>query len=191
MFFVKLKFAGLLLTVLLVGGCSTDDDQNNEASQNNDQPQTINYETKGEQNERLGLRNQTTGEEGSDPRTEQDKYNRGDNTTGSNTDMFTTKQSKQIADRLMERQDIKSAQVAITDEKVIVGVMLNDHSDHDVIKGIKEEVREFENDKTIVVYTDDNNWDRANNLKARLKQANLPNEIKENMRDFFNPDRNR
>lgn len=186
--FVKLTYTALLLAVLVVGGCSTE--ENNEASQNNDQPQTINYETQGEQNERLGLGDQSIGEKGGYPQTDQDDYNRGDNTIGKNTDLFTNEQSKKIADRIMQRQDIKAAQVAITDDKVVIGVMLNDHSDHDITRAIKQDVRKIEKNKTIVVYTDDNNWDRMSNLKAKLKQSTLPKDIKDDLKDLFNPDRN-
>lgn len=186
--FVKLTYTAFLLAVLVVGGCSTEG--NNEASQNNDQPQTINYETQGEKNERLGLGDQSIGEKGGYPQTDQDDYNRGDNTIGKNTDLFTNEQSKKIADRIMQRQDIKAAQVAITDDKVVIGVMLNDHSDHDITRAIKQDVRKIEKNKTIVVYTDDNNWDRMSNLKAKLKQSTLPKDIKDDMKDLFNPNRN-
>lgn len=190
-FLLKLKYTGLLFAVLLASGCSNDN--NNEASKNNNQPQTdtINYETESEQNERLGLREQSIGEQGGYPQTDQDNLNRGDNTTGNNTDVFTNEQSKKIADLLMKRQDIKAAQVAVTDEKIVIGVMLNDHSDHDITKGIKEDVRKYEPNKTIVVYTDDINWDRKNNLRARLNQSNLSVDIKEGIKEFFNPSSDR
>lgn len=189
MFLLKLRYTGLIFVALLAGGCSNDNGQD-EASKNNNQPQTINYETQEEQNQRLDLRDQTIGEKGGYPQTDQDDLNRGDNQTGNNTDIFTNEQSKKIANRLMKRQDIKAAQVAITDDKIVVGVMLNDHSNHNITTGIKKDVRKFEPDKTIVVYTDDNNWDRMSNLKAKLKQSNLPNDIKDNMKDLFNPDDN-
>lgn len=185
---MRLRYAGLLFVVLMAGGCSNDD-ENKEASVDNDQPQAINYETQGEQNERLGLRNQSIGEQGGYPQTEQNDLNRGDNPTGDNTDSFTNEQSKQIANHLMNRRDIRVAQVAVTDDKVVVAVILVDHNDHEISTDIKKDVRKFEPDKTIVVYTDDNNWDRVNNLKARLKQSNLPNDVKDNIKQFFNSER--
>lgn len=190
MFLLKLRYSGLLFTVLLASGCANDE---NSEARNNDGPktQTINYETQGEQNARLGLRDQTIGEKGGYPQTDQDDLNRGDNTTSGNMDIFTNEQSKEIANHLMKHQDIKAAQVAVTDEKIVVGVMLNDHGNHNITTDIKKEVRKLEPNKTIVVYTDDNNWDRMSNLKARLKQSNLPDDIKDNMKELFNPDRNR
>ena len=181
---LKYRFIGLLLIVLLSAGCSND--ENNEASNNDVQPQTINYETKNEQNARLGIQDQTIGERGGYPQTDQDDINRGDSALRDNADIFTNEQSKKIANRLMKRQDIKAAQVAITDDKIVIGLMLNDHGDHNITKGIKEDVRKFDQEKTIIVYTDDIHWDRMSNLKARHEQSNLT----ENIKKFFNPDHN-
>lgn len=183
---MKLSYVGLLFVVLVVTGCNNVD--NNEATDDEKiQSQPLHYETKDEQNERLGLRDQTIGEKGGYPQSEQKELNRGDTTAGDNKDAFTNEQSKVIADHLSERLDIKLAQVALTNEKIIVAVMLNGHTNHEISGDIKQEVRNFEPNKTIVVYTDDIYWDRMVNLKARLNQSNFPDDIKEDMKRLFNP----
>ncbi|ASN05115.1 YhcN/YlaJ family sporulation lipoprotein [Virgibacillus necropolis] len=185
---MKFSYVGLLFIVLVTAGCTNG--QNNEA--NNDeqiQTQPIHYETREEQNERLGIRNQTIGEKGGYPQSEQKEINRGDNTVGENTDIFTSEQSKVIADHLTDRRDIKAAQVAITDEKIVVAVMLSEYTDDEIGEKIEKEVRTFDQNKTIVVYTDSIYWDRMNNLKSGLKRSESPNEIKEDMEWLFNPGR--
>ncbi|WP_157724854.1 YhcN/YlaJ family sporulation lipoprotein [Virgibacillus phasianinus] len=181
---MRLRYGCLLFAVLIAGGCANGG--NNEASDDDQiQSQPLHYETKHEQNERLDT--------GDQPQTqteiEKGNVNRGDNTSGNNTDVFTNEQSKEIADYLMKRRDIKLAQVAITDKKIVVAVMLNDHSNHDITDGIESDVRKFDKNKTIVVYTDDNHWDRMSNLKARLKQSNFSDDLKDDMKRLFNPNR--
>lgn len=180
---MKLSYVGLLLATLTVVGCTNEG--NNEAGNDNQtETQPIHYETKNERDERLDLRDKTIGEKGGYPQSEQKNLNSGDGKTGNNTDEFTNKQSKVISDHLKEKRNIKLAQVAITNDKIIVAVMLNEHNDHEISTDIKNEVRKFEPNKTIVVYTDDKHWDRMNNLKARLKQSNIPDDLQE----FFNLD---
>ncbi|WP_404453222.1 YhcN/YlaJ family sporulation lipoprotein [Virgibacillus necropolis] len=184
---MKLRY-GLLFVAIVATGCAND--ESNEAKNDEQiQSQTINYETKNEQNDRLGLRDQTIGEKGGYEQSEQKQINRGDKQEGDNTDIFTNEQSKAISDHLRKQRDIKLAQVAVTDEKVVVAVMLDEHNNHEISDDIEKEVRKFEPNKTIVVYTDDNHWDRMSNLKARHKQSTFPDDLKDDMKRFFNPDR--
>ncbi|WP_430785037.1 YhcN/YlaJ family sporulation lipoprotein [Virgibacillus flavescens] len=186
---MKLKI--LFLTIfVLVAGC-TNDGKNESDNTTSPETQPLHYETENERNARLGIRKKSLGEQGGYPQTQQLEINRGDVETGNNTDIFTNEQSIQISNHLKKLREIKMAQVAISEEKVIVSVMLNEHNNHDVNRMIENEVRKFEPNKTIVVYTDDKHWDRMSNLSARLKQAKLPNDLKDDIMRLFNPNRNK
>lgn len=75
-------------------------------------------------------------------------------------------------------KEIKQAQVASSDERVVVGVILSNRfeAQSDIAEQIKTSVKEMAPDKTVVVYTDDIHWDRMRNLQSRIKQINIQDE---------------
>src|SRR5690625_6338136 len=88
-------------------------------------------------------------------------------------DIFTTKESAEIADHLTKRNDVIQAQVATTEDRVIVGVMLNKHDkqqtdkDQKKIAEIEKTVQKLEPDKEIIVYTDDRSEEHTSELQSR------------------------
>ncbi|MFZ3576420.1 YhcN/YlaJ family sporulation lipoprotein [Virgibacillus sp. DJP39] len=168
---MKLNYVCLLFIVIVMTACS--DGENSAADNNNNEPQSqpLNYENETEKNRRLGLRDQTIGEKGGYSQSDQKLINRGD-VGANNKDIYTNEKSQEIVKYLMDRHGIKVAQVAITDEKIIVAVMFDDRTGtNDAIADvIEKEVRKFDASKQIVVYTDQSNWEQVKDLKARPNQ---------------------
>jgi hypothetical protein len=106
-----------------------------------------------------------------------------DNDPGRFSDAFTNEESIRISKALEQRRDIVQAQVASTENRVIVSVMLNKQADnHNVPEKIREEIQTIIPDKQIVIYTDDTHWERMKDIDTKLKAKNFGNDIL----DFFN-----
>ncbi|WP_158701706.1 YhcN/YlaJ family sporulation lipoprotein [Lentibacillus sp. Marseille-P4043] len=168
----------LLFTATLLVGCTN----SNEDAQSDDlNTQSVNYETDNEQESRLGERDDKDGYPQSDQSdTNAAKGNR------NYSDIFVNDESDKIYNQLIKRKEIKQAQVASVDDKVVVAVMLNDHTDHNIRDMIEQETQKIVPNKQIVVYTDDIHWDRVNNLKARLGPKNAAENVKDEIKDLFN-----
>ncbi|GGJ84025.1 hypothetical protein GCM10007063_03140 [Lentibacillus kapialis] len=156
-----------------------------EDSQENMNSQPIHYENEKEQNERFGKEKQGIDEQGGYQQSEQKELNDGDENAQS--DLFTNEMSMSISKQLKERKDVRQAQVAISDEKVVVGVMLTDQAPPDMRELVEREVQRMVPTKEIYVYTDDIYWDRMRNKDAQPDQLN--GDIREFLREFFNRDR--
>src|SRR5699024_6517275 len=111
-----------------------------------------------------------------------------------NMDIFTTKESAEIADHLTKRNDVIQAQVATTEERVIVGVMLNKHDkqqtdkDQKKIAEIEKSVQKLEPYKEIIVNTDDAHWNQLKDLNSSLKQLNASENVEKYIEKFLNID---
>lgn len=162
--YITITFVTIMM--LFTIGCTNNND--NAEEDRNARMQHINYETPKEQKQRLGNREPSIGEQGGYIQSEQRGLNAGDR-TGDYTDMYTNEDSVRIADHLNEWKEIKQAQVAFTDKRVVVGVLLNDHSDHHLTDRIREEVAKFVPDREIVVYTDEAYWEKMKNLDSRIQ----------------------
>lgn len=181
------KILTLLATTLFVAGCADDTEQGMSGTTNPDQIQPINYETPKEQQERVGQQEKSVGELGGYPQNEQEFVNEGDkNVNAKNEDRYTNEKTLQISEYLSERKEIVQAQVAETDDRIIIAVQTENHEYHDLNRIIEEEVRRIEPEKQIVVYTDDNYWERMRNLNSR--QIKLEDDIENSLREFFNND---
>ncbi|MYL53379.1 hypothetical protein GLW08_08510 [Pontibacillus yanchengensis] len=93
------------------------------------------------------------------------------------------KQSREIGKRLSESRYVKTAQVVVTNEKVVVAIEEPDRTTYTRVN-VAEKVREIlkempeTNGKEIVVYTDERYWDRMKDLKSRLHQdEEMPNGV--------------
>ncbi|WP_163970116.1 YhcN/YlaJ family sporulation lipoprotein [Oceanobacillus halotolerans] len=183
------SFITISLMVPFVIACNDTDhiDENAQRDGNQSDPQPIHYESEGEKRERLGIDDQSIGERGGYPQTNRDDINRSEN-NNRYTDAFTNEESEEIAEHLRQRNDIRQVQVASTDDRVVVAVMLNKHHDHHVPDNIEEDIKEFVQDKKIVVYTDDIYWERMRNLDSRLNQANMGEDVEQEIEDLFNID---
>ncbi|WP_099158639.1 YhcN/YlaJ family sporulation lipoprotein [Virgibacillus ndiopensis] len=175
-----------IIIAFLFGCANTNQDEN--AQDNNVETQPLHYETNEEQKDRQGVKKESVGEKGGYKQSDQKGTNASERNSGNYTDIFTNEETKEIYRHVTGLKEVKNAQIASTEEKVIVAVMLNEHSNHNVQAVIEQEVKKFAPDKTIVVYTDDIYWDRMSNLKSRLKAGNGGNEFQEQMEKFFNRD---
>ncbi|MEW9675883.1 YhcN/YlaJ family sporulation lipoprotein [Lentibacillus sp. L22] len=156
------------LSLLLLFGCSNTNTDNNGTAQNdNPKTQSINYETNHERNDRLGINDQSIGDRGGYPQNDQSGTNASNGHKGKYSDNYVNEKSDQIYQRLINYREIKQAQVAIADDKVIVALMLNDYNDQNVRDLVVNEVKKVEPDKEVVIYTDDIHWNRVQNMKAR------------------------
>ncbi len=85
------------------------------------------------------------------------------------------RQSRAIGKRLSQSRFIKSAQVVITNESVIVAVEEPDRATYTRVN-VSEKVRKLVKEmpevkgKELVVYTDERYWDRMKDLRSRLNQ---------------------
>lgn len=174
------KIVSISVLCYLLIGCT----DNEESTQNNldDAAQPINYETKKEQSDRLGVRKKNTGEQGGYPQSEQTEMNNGDER--GKKDLFTNEESISISNHLKEWREVIQAQVALTEDRVVVGVTLNPSAPPNMQDIIKKEVQKIKPDKKVFVYTDDIYWDRMRNKDARLDQAN--SDMDEFLDEFFN-----
>ena len=159
--------------MLFTIGCTNmNTDEKNETGSNNETTHPINYETKEQEQNRLGVNKQNTNE---------NDYYKGDNPErinsgkdgNHNTDIFTTDEAKKISEQLSKRKDIKQTQVATTEKSVIVGIMLNEQSkqidNQNIVNDIEKEVSKLSPNKEIVVYTDNIHWNQMKNLDSTIR----------------------
>lgn len=167
------RTAGLVILGITLVGCTNNND---EATRDNpgDYTQPINYETNEEQDEHEGY-----------PQSDQTGMNDGDETGQS--DFYTNEETVSIAHKLSKQKEVVQAQVALTEHKVVVGVMLNDNAPPDMQETIKKQVQDMKPDKKVHVYTDDIYWDRMRNKDSKLDQFN--GGMKEFLNEFFNTTR--
>ncbi|MFD1362937.1 YhcN/YlaJ family sporulation lipoprotein [Lentibacillus salinarum] len=172
-----------ILTILLVG--CMQDDAGDDPGQENMNSQPIKYETEQEQNERRETDNNQNDEQNTYPENDYQNVNEGDDQAQS--DKFTNEVSQSISNHLKQRRDVRQAQVAVSEDKVIVGVMLTDQAPPDMRERVEQEVQEMVPTKDVHVYTDDIYWDRMRNKDAQLDQLN--GDMREYLREFFDRDR--
>ncbi|TFJ94001.1 YhcN/YlaJ family sporulation lipoprotein [Lentibacillus salicampi] len=170
--------------LFLLIGCAQYESGEQDSGQNmNSQP--IHYESEKEHNERLGAEDQGIDEDGGYPQSEQKELNNGDR--NGQSDKFTNEMSLNISNHLKQRNDVRQVQVAVSEERVVVGIMLSDHAPPDMRERVEQEVQEMVPNKEVYVYTDEIFWDRMRNKDARLDQIN--GDTREFLREFFNRDR--
>ncbi|AIF45384.1 YhcN/YlaJ family sporulation lipoprotein [Virgibacillus sp. SK37] len=176
---------GVALLALTIG-CTNDNEESVENKANpNTQP--MHYETDQEQKERLNYDEPSIGEQGGYPQSEQQQVNDADYKSGY-SDAFTNEEAMLLSQELQNKKDIIQAQVAVTDKRIIVGVMQREHTDHLAVNKIESTIREIlpNTKKEIIVYTDDIHWDRMKNLDARLKAKNRGDDLEKTVEDFLN-----
>ncbi|WLV23673.1 YhcN/YlaJ family sporulation lipoprotein [Aciduricibacillus chroicocephali] len=72
----------------------------------------------------------------------------------------TNEQTNRIAKRLGKEKDIKAAQVAMNEKKVMIGLMLQKKISPDLKEKVTRIVNEMEPGKEVVIYTDNIDWNR-------------------------------
>lgn len=181
----KVLFPLLALTMLLVACTNTDTGKDTQDSNENSTTQPIHYETEEEQKDRLNTRDQTIGEQGGYPQSDQEGVNSSDY-SGRYSDAFTNEKSEKLSKKIKDRKDIVQAQVASTDDRVIVAVILKEkYTNHNIKDSIESEVREAMPNKEIVVYTDEVYWDQRRNMDSRLGSDNKDYNVEDYIDDFF------
>lgn len=102
-------------------------------------------------------------------------------------DEFTTERTIDISNHLMNLDEVNQAQVVETDEKVIVGVIINLHADREIANKIEKEVKPFtEEGQDIIVYTDDTYWYDRIDEDASGWAAQLGEDVESIFDNFFN-----
>ncbi|MFC4558937.1 YhcN/YlaJ family sporulation lipoprotein [Virgibacillus kekensis] len=175
-----IKKAGLLLVLgMILAGCGGG---NPEAGQDNtgDNIQPINYEDNQEEQERLGIKEESLGERGGYPQTNMNEMNTGDEDAQS--DIYTNEVSVSIANHLKQRREIVQAQVGILDDRIVVGVMLDENVAANMKDIVKREVESMMPNKEVVVFTEDIYWDHMSNHDASPDEHS---EMHEFLREFF------
>ncbi|WP_158591724.1 YhcN/YlaJ family sporulation lipoprotein [Oceanobacillus halophilus] len=173
----------MLITVMIsiVMVACTNEDESSQSGSDYLHTQPIHYDTRQENNERMGTNEKSIGEQGGYPQSEQRGVNAADY-EGGYSDPFTNEETELISKKLKQQKDIIQAQVASTEDRIIVAVMLREHFDHNVtsdIDDIEKQVKKIvpNTEKQIIVYTDDVQWDRMKNLNARYKSGKNGDEL--------------
>ncbi|WP_010098989.1 YhcN/YlaJ family sporulation lipoprotein [Ornithinibacillus scapharcae] len=178
----KILMGAFLL--FLTAGCGNEREEG-QSETNNNQYQPINYETPEEQTNRTRTEDKTIGELGGYPQSDQEFVNEGDkNLHSKNEDRYSNERTMLISEYLAERKEIVQAQVAETDERIIVAVITPDNEYYpNLNEVIEEEVKRVVPDKQIVVYTQAIWWDRMRNLNS--SPNDMDEKMRRNMDDFF------
>lgn len=153
--------------------------QEGQESQENLNTQPINYETKKEQNGRLGVNKKPN----------KDYYQsneKGIATDGKENNVFVTKEAREISQLLAKREYINQIQVATMDERVVVSVTLNDYTLSNAAGMIKRDVEKVVPNKEIIVYTDELHWNRMKDVNASLKQREIGENVEEYLEKHLN-----
>ncbi|WP_164668493.1 YhcN/YlaJ family sporulation lipoprotein [Virgibacillus doumboii] len=174
-----IKIAGLAIVVILLVGCTNNNDEAFREDLD-DFPEPTKYDADNPKNDPFGV-----GKEGEYPQSDQTEMNDGDESGQS--DLFTNEESVAIANHLTKKKEVIQSQVALTDNKVVVGVMLNESAPADMRERIKKEVQEMKPNKKVNVYTDDIYWDRMRNKDSKLDHFN--GDMEEFLNEFFNTTR--
>lgn len=176
-------FIFLGAVVLILSGCSAQKDtsESGQSAKN----ELVRYESPGQYQDQNQKLQEEAGEHTGRYQSKQDRLNQGQD-TNDYTDAFTNEEAVKAMQHLASFKEIKQAQVATADDRVVVSVMLNKHDDHDISGWIENEVKTFFPDKTIVVYTDDYHWRHIKNLRSKLQPGVNKGQAKEYFRDLFN-----
>lgn len=106
---------------------------------------------------------------------------------GTERNIFESREERQISQQLAKRKEVSQSRVAVTPNRVIVFASLNDYP-NDIEKDIENDVRRFVEDKQVVVFTDEIQWERMKHLDASLKQKEVGEDVEEFLERYFDID---
>lgn len=162
---------GVLLSfILFLTACGMNEEsKGTDTTDRNTQP--IHFESNNDQNRSIG-------ERGGYPQSEQLNVNRGNEINY--TDIYANDKTEKLRKQLVKTKDIVQAQVAETDDEIIVAVILSQAYQKDIasqdevedtLDRIENKVKEIlpNTNKEIIVYTDTMHWHRMKNIDARTK----------------------
>lgn len=164
-----------MLSIAILTAC-TNTRENAEDNNGKVDTQPINYETEGERKDRLNIPDNQKQEE--HPKQEKQNY----------SDAFTNEESVMISKTLEKRKDITQAQVASTDDRIIVAVVLSNQPKHDIVNKIETDIKEIVPNKQIVIYTDESHWERMKNLDSGLRSKGVGPDMEDRINYFFHTD---
>lgn len=103
-------------------------------------------------------------------------------------DIYTSEETNRVADHLLKQSNIVNAQVASTNDRIIVAVKLSDYGDREVGNEIEQEVRTIVPNKEIVVYTDYTYWEHEKDKMASDGASEISENVDDFLENFFNID---
>ncbi|WP_042223344.1 YhcN/YlaJ family sporulation lipoprotein [Oceanobacillus manasiensis] len=155
---------GLILTILT--GCNLGMEE--QGQQRNDQQNTeyVHYETEKERKEQG--EGPSIGERGGYPQSQQEGANDADFKRGY-SDQYTNEEALWLSEELENRKDIVTAQVASTEDQILVGLVQREYAGEDVPQQVKKEIQRLlpDNKKEIIVFTDNAYWEYMKNRDAK------------------------
>ncbi|MGJ9457087.1 YhcN/YlaJ family sporulation lipoprotein [Oceanobacillus sp. CF4.6] len=180
---MRIKNVMLFVLMIFIFAACNGEEQNTSEQSNEESVQPMHYDDKNR--DIYNVQEPSIGQRGGYPQSEQKGVNSSDFSKYS--DAFTNEESIRITEELKKRKDIIQAQVASTDDRIIVAVMLREHFDRQIPDDIEENVREIvpQTDKEIIVYTDDIQWDRMKDFDARLQSKNMGEGMENVIEDLF------
>ncbi|RWZ59956.1 hypothetical protein EQV77_01265 [Halobacillus fulvus] len=132
-----------------------------------------------------------TGEDSYFKRSAEDEFrhSRYDETNKAHDNDFNNEESMTIMEKVNELDEVTLTQAFANDDHVYIAVMINPYNrrDHSIPEKIRAKVEPL-TDKPITIYTNNNRWDNAKDLNARLNATQAPEKLKEKIRNFFNRD---
>lgn len=100
-------------------------------------------------------------------------------------DEYVNKRTKDITNYLNAKDDINRAQVAETDDLIVVGVILSEYAEKDIADELADDVKDMiQEDKDVIVYTDYTYWYERIDQDASEGATELGNML-ENLFDGF------
>lgn len=143
-------FSGILL---FATGCGSN--QNKETHQN----QLSEEKKRGELTKQLRVNEQTDTNREENPAAIKNK-NIHEASLRENKTAYTNESTIEITKKLMERNDIRAAQVSMTNDKVFVGLILERKIGTKIRSKVEAIVKETIPNKQIVIYSDEAEWDQ-------------------------------
>lgn len=147
----KIILSAAAVLLLTAAGCSNQ----NDAGKN----EVDDAEIKGEQTRQLRVNEKTDTTREKRPQDIQ-KEIRSEEVAEDNPALYTNERTKKIERRLMDEHDIKAAQVGMTKEKVMIGLMLQKKIRPDLEEKVQRIVNDMEPGKEVIIYTDEIEWNK-------------------------------
>lgn len=103
-----------------------------------------------------------------------------------NKNFYTNDTTEKIKNILKDRSDIREAQVASTDTRVMIALQLSHHADRDdILDSVENDVKDIASDKEMVIYTDDAYWNRMKDRSSKFRNLTDDDVIDEYIDEHF------